>query len=85
MSAKKRRSKAKINQLIRMGATYTRLYVEISPHRDAPRSWRFWFGCIVPLGDALEKQKPGAWASLSRSPRGTAILELNYQKRKNNG
>ncbi len=81
MSSAKRRRKAQLARLVRMDATYSRLYLISSPRRDGPRSWRLWFGCIVPLGDALEKKKPGAWASLPRSPGGPDILMHNFKKR----
>jgi hypothetical protein len=81
MSAKKRRRKAQIGRLVRMDATYHRLYLLSSPRRDGPRSWRLWFGCVVALGDALEKKQPGAWAALPRSQIGTGILLHNFNKR----
>lgn len=81
MSAKKRRRKAQIARLVRMDANQSRLYLMKSPHRDGPRAWRLWLGCIVPLGDKLERQKPGVWAMLPRCNAGRTILIRNFNKR----
>jgi hypothetical protein len=81
MSAAKRRRKAQLARLVRMDATYSRLYLKSSPRRDGPRSWRLRVGCVIPLGDALERAKPGAWASLPRSDEGRYILLQNFNKR----
>lgn len=78
MSAAKRRRKAAIARLIRLDQTYRRLYLMTSPRRDGPRSWRLWFGCVVPLGDKLGVP---AWSALSRCETGRAILLSNYRKR----
>lgn len=82
MSSKKRRRKAQLARLVKLDATYARLYLMRSPRRDAPRSWRLWLGVIVPLGDKLETQRPGAWAALPRCRTGDDILMLNYRKRR---
>lgn len=76
MSAAKRRRKAQLARLVRMDATYLRLHL-----KSSPRSWRLWFGCVVALGDALEKKKPGAWAALPRCESGSRILLHNFNKR----
>lgn len=81
MSSRNRRRKAKLARLARMDANYLRLYLMASPHRDPARSLSFWMGCIVPLGDALERKKPGAWDSLPRCPGGENILMNNYHRR----
>lgn len=81
MSAAKRRRKAQVAHLLKLDRTYHRLYLMSSPRRDGPRSWRLWFGCIVPLGDKLERQKPGAWHALPRCGTGEDILMLNFKKR----
>ena len=81
MSSKKRRRAAQLARFKKMDENYTWLYLKSSPRRDGLRSWRFWFGCIVALGDKLETQKPGAWGSLERRPEGTDILMHNYRKR----
>lgn len=81
MSAKKRRRKAQIARLIKLDATYLHLYLLKSPRRDGDRASRLWWGVIVPLGDKLEKQKPGAWHSLPRSPGGPDILMHCFRER----
>jgi hypothetical protein len=81
MSSAKRRRKAQIARFIRMDATYAHLYLMRSPRRDGPRSWRFWQTCIVPLGDALEKKKSGAWRALPRCKTGDDILMRNFNRR----
>jgi hypothetical protein len=78
MSAAKRRRKAQIARLVRMDRTYHRLYLMASPHRDGPRSWRFWLGCIVPLGDKIG---PAGWSALPRCDTGEDILLNNYRRR----
>jgi hypothetical protein len=78
MSSKKRRRKTQVARLVKLDATYHRLYLMSSPRRDGPRSWRLWFGCIVPLGDKLGA---AAWAALPRCDTGDDILQLNYLKR----
>lgn len=82
MSAKKRRRKAKLAHLVRLDATYHRLYLLKSPRRGGPRADCLWWGCIVPLGDALETQKPGAWHTLPRDSTGPDILMHNYHQRR---
>lgn len=81
MSAKKRRWKRKLELLRKLDANYAWLYLKTSPRRDPKRAWPMWYGCVVALGDALEKRKPGAWASLPRRPMGTEILLHNFAKR----
>lgn len=78
MSSRKRRVKRKIAMLRRLDATYERLYLLASPRRDGPKSWRLWFGVIIPLGDAIG---PRAWAGLDRDSVGAKILQHNYNKR----
>lgn len=81
MSSKKRRRKSAIERLIKLDKTYEHLYLLKSPRRDGERAMALWWGCIVPLGDKLEKQKPGAWHSLPRHPGGQDILMINFRKR----
>jgi hypothetical protein len=81
MSAAKRRRKARLARLVRVDATHSRLSLMSSPRRNGPRAWRLWFGSIVPLGDALERAKPGAWATLPRYESGRNILLHNFKKR----
>lgn len=81
MSSKKRRRKAAIERLIKLDNTYEHLYLLKSPRRDGERSWALWMGVIVPLGDKLEKQKPGAWHSLPRNPSSIDVLMINFRKR----
>lgn len=81
MSAKKRRRKAQIARLIRLDANHGWLYLMKSPRRDGPRAARLWWNCIVPLGDKLERQKPGAWAALPRCVEGSVGLLHNFNKR----
>lgn len=81
MSAKKRRRKAQLARLRKLDANHGWLYFMKSPRRDGPRAAALWWNCIVPLGDKLERQKPGAWAVLTRCAEGSAGLLHNYQKR----
>lgn len=81
MSSKKRRRKAQIARLLKLDATYARLYLMSSPRRDWSRTGRLWYSCIVPLGDKLERQKPGAWRTLPRCSAGEDILMRGYRKR----
>lgn len=81
MSAGKRRRKAQVSRLVQMDLTHRRRYLLASRHRDGPRAMRLWLACIVPLGDKLERQKPGAWAALPRCATGTTILLHNFHKR----
>ena len=80
MSAAKGCRKAQLARLARLDANFHWLYAEASTRRDRLRSMRLWFGGVVALGDALQKKTPGAWASLSRHPIGTAILLHNFNK-----
>lgn len=82
MSSKTRRRKAQLARLLKLDATYHRLYLMASKRRDPKRSMPFWFNAVVALGDALERKKPGAWHTLPRSPGGPDILMHNYRKRK---
>lgn len=81
MSAKKRRRKAKIKYLQKLDANHLWLYLLASPRRDGHRAMQLWWGCVVPLGDKLERQKPGAWHSLPRHPSSPDILMYNFHKR----
>lgn len=81
MSAKKRRRKAQVARFIRLDANHSWLYYKTSPRRDGPRAIALWWRCIVPLGDKLERQKPGAWRALPRYSGGPDILMDNYRKR----
>lgn len=81
MSSAKRRRKKAIERLIKLDTTYSRLYLYSSPKRDADRSWSLWMSVIVPLGDKLERQKPGAWHSLPRKSGGPDILMHCYRER----
>jgi hypothetical protein len=82
MSARIRRRQDQIRRLVKMDLTHRRLYLLASPRRDGPRASRLWLACITPLGDKLERQKPGAWAALPRCEIGTMILLYNFEKRK---
>lgn len=81
MSAAKRRRKAKLARLRRLDENHAWLYLMKSPRRDGPRAAALWWNCIVPLGDKLETQKPGAWLSLNRCATAEPILVENYRKR----
>ena len=81
MSAAKRRRNAKLMRLKRLDENHLWLYLMKSPRRDGPRAMAVWWSCIVPLGDKLETQKPGAWLSLQRCATGGAGLVENYRKR----
>lgn len=82
MSAAKRRRKAQIKRLQKLDANHSWLYYMKSPRRDGPRAAALWWKCVVPLGDKLERQKPGAWAALSRCAEGKAGLQANFNKRR---
>lgn len=82
MSATKRRIKRKIAQLVRMDMTHKALYLMSSPKRDAARAAALWWRCIVPLGDALSRRCPDAWARMADTPsRGAGLMEI-YRVRK---
>jgi len=82
MSAGKRRRKAKLARLKRLDENHSWLYLMKSPRRDGPRAAALWWNCIVPLGDKLESQRAGAWASLNRCATGKVGLTQNYEKRR---
>ncbi len=82
MSSKKRRRKAQMARLVKLDANQLWLYLMKSPRRDGPRAEALWWRCIVPLGDKLESQKPGAWDTLPRCGTGKALLLENYRKRR---
>ena len=82
MSSAKRRRKAKLARLKLLDANHGWLYLMKSPRRDGMRAAALWWNCIVPLGDKLETQKPGAWLSLHRCATGGAGLIENYRKRR---
>ncbi len=81
MSAAKRRRKAQLAKLVKLDANHSWLCLMKSPRRDGPRALRLWWACIVPLGDALEKKKPGAWAALPRYRTGPDILMDTFHER----
>lgn len=81
MSSAKRRRKAQIARLVKLDANHSWLYLIKSPRRDGARAMALWHNCIVPLGDRLERQKPGAWAALPRCAEGVAGLLRNFEKR----
>jgi len=81
VSAAKRRRNAKLMRLKRLDENHLWLYLMKSPRRDGPRAMALWWNCIVPLGDKLETQKPGAWLSLNRCASGGQGLVENYRKR----
>lgn len=82
MSAAKRRRKAQLARLAKLDENHSWLYLMKSPRRDGPRAVALWWTCIVPLGDKLESQKAGAWASLKRCDTGKRGLVSNYEARR---
>lgn len=82
MSPAKRRRKAQLARLAKLDANHGWLYLMKSPRRDSSRAKALWWNCIVPLGDKLERRKPGAWQSLDRCPTGKIGLLYNYEKRR---
>ncbi len=82
MSAAKRRIKRKIKMLVRMDQTHAALYLMSSPKRDWESAAAFWHTCIVPLGDALSRRCPDAWARMADTPSRGAGLMQNYHARK---
>lgn len=81
MSARKRRIKRKIAMLKRLDRTHLSLYLMSSPKRDSERAKALWWRCIVPLGDALSRRCPDAWARMAETPYRADILMANYRKR----
>jgi hypothetical protein len=82
VSAAKRRIKRKIKMLVRLDLTHRGLYLLSSPKRDAACAEALWWRCIVPLGDALSRRLPDAWARMADTPaRGIGLMEI-YRKRK---
>lgn len=81
MSSSKRRIKWKIAMLVRMDRTHLALYLMSSPKRDGERAKALWWRCIVPLGDALSRRCPDAWARMAETPYRADGLMENYRKR----
>lgn len=78
MSASKRRRKKQLARLSKLDANHGWLYLMKSPRRDGPRAAALWWNCIVPLGDKLERQKPGAWDVLPRCAAGSGLLLAGF-------
>jgi len=82
MSAAKRRIKRKIRILVRLDLTHKALYLMTSRKRDAKRAAALWWRCIVPLGDALSRRCPNAWARVADTPsRRVGLMDI-YGERK---
>ena len=81
MSARKRRINRKIAMLVRMDRTHLALYLMSSPKRDSERAKALWWRCIVPLGDALSRSCPDAWARMAETPYRADGLMERYRKR----
>lgn len=81
MSARKRRIKRKIAMLVRLDRTHLALYLMSGPKRDGERAKALWWRCIMPLGDALSRRRPDAWARMAETPYRADGLMKNYRKR----